>query len=292
MNDIFKLSEKYKIALDAAQICIFGVDLIKQKYLFFDNPEIIYNRSEDEILEDIKQYSRLSPPEYQKAVSEYFTHPDDHPAVSDAFAKVNGGRPATYYARMRSDKKYIWCKVDIMPIIRERTPVYMLGVISHLDRLINQKEEYRQQAMFDIPTALYNKNHFRSKVEEALLTEKNGALILIDIDDFKNINDTLGHFEGDIVLTKFSNTLRNIFTDGIIGRFGGDEFAVFLRNASRSGSLTADFIQRVNYEMKISVSAGIVICNKEDHNYDTYFIHADNALYKAKSVKNTYKFYD
>lgn len=94
--------ERLTIALKAAKICVFEVDLTHQLYTFFENSEDIFGVAGDVILKDVQPYSKLDPDEYRLAVSNYFAHPDDVTVVAKAFSDVLSGRPTTYEARMRA----------------------------------------------------------------------------------------------------------------------------------------------------------------------------------------------
>ena len=85
--------ERLHIALSAAKICIFEVDLTRQLYTFFENSEAIFGVTGEKILRDVQPYSRLSPEEYQKAVSLYFSHPDDSEVISAAFLPFSAAVP-------------------------------------------------------------------------------------------------------------------------------------------------------------------------------------------------------
>lgn len=89
------------IALKAAGICVFEVDLLHQEYVFFENAEDIVGISDEVILEELESYSKLSPDEYQKAISEYFSHSGDWEVISKAFDRISRGISESYEARMR-----------------------------------------------------------------------------------------------------------------------------------------------------------------------------------------------
>ena len=128
--------ERFHIALKAAQICVFEVDLTHQRYTFFENAEAIYGKSGAQILSEVHAFSALPPEEYQASVSAYFAHPDDQLPIARAFHSVLQGNPASYYARMRAgDTEYVWCKVDVVPIIEEGIPARM-ELATDIDNII------------------------------------------------------------------------------------------------------------------------------------------------------------
>ncbi|MEX2414943.1 MAG: histidine kinase N-terminal 7TM domain-containing protein [Paenibacillaceae bacterium] len=116
----------------------------------------------------------------------------------------------------------------------------MLLILSDISDKKRYERELFLQATMDELTGLYNRRHFLCKVREKLVEASSVAvsLILLDIDDFKRINDTHGHIAGDHILTQFSDRLKEAYTGlGITGRVGGEEFAVFLDGLHASDSL-------------------------------------------------------
>jgi len=153
------------------------------------------------------------------------------------------------------------------------------------------------QVHTDVLTGLCNRKFFYKKLSE-LQSKAPVSLILIDLDNFKNINDTYGHIAGDHVLQQFAEILRSdTRKNDTIARWGGEEFAVILpQTDTKEAFIIADRI-RMNVEnhifsydgitCKITVSIGIAV-TKEGVNADAeQFIRiADEALYRAKEKKN------
>ena len=127
------------------------------------------------------------------------------------------------------------------------------------------------------------------------------GLILIDVDDFKSINDTRGHLFGDSVLTAAAGRLKSLFrSTDILGRIGGDEFMVFLKNVSDKLQLEAQartileaFRISGDSENGITCSIGAALYSEDGKTVDELFKHADIALYRSKRIgKNRYSVYD
>ena len=159
----------------------------------------------------------------------------------------------------------------------------------------------------DSLTELYNRINFEKRVSKELLKgvsqNKSRAFIMIDVDNFKQVNDSFGHDFGDIVLRAVAKILRSSFSEeDIIGRLGGDEFAVFLSKAS-SKKVILEQIQKVcakistTFENKgekvsISCSIGVVYTPEEGKEFQILYEKADDALYQAKHAgKNQYKIF-
>lgn len=289
--------ERLSIALKSAHVCIFEVDLTRQLYTFFENAEDIFGVSGQQILDDVQSFSMLSPTEYQEAASSYFSHPDDTVVIDAAFQSVLHGKPATYQARMKAgDSEFVWCKIDVTPILEGGKPVRMVGVITDISEMKEKTDILIQKSRIDGFTGLYNKT-YSQKMIRAVLTEKaqqTHALILMDIDNFKAVNDTYGHAGGDALLLDIAARLKHTFrkTD-IIGRFGGDEFILLIKNIPSIEYLRPKLSSLLNHstDTVYTVSIGAAIFPNNATEFDELFRKADVALYQAKQEKNSYTFY-
>lgn len=154
-----------------------------------------------------------------------------------------------------------------------------------------------EQARNDSLTGLYNQKTFQSllqsTMEKALYHKTPMSLAMIDLDDFKEINDNFGHLEGDQVLLEFTNLIRQQCTDGeaYVSRYGGDEFAVIFPRASKElAYLRLETLRQRCKQVprskvrsgEISFSAGISYYMDGDMNESLLFHQADSALYQAK----------
>jgi len=176
-------------------------------------------------------------------------------------------------------------------------------------RNASEKKKLTEKAQTDLLTGILNKVSFREAVEEALRKAEDQeacVLYIIDLDDFKHVNDSLGHATGDKVISDAAGKLRHIFRDtDIVGRIGGDEFAAFL-HAPRDKA-TDELIQtkakavcedlKQIYEangaqVQVSASIGMARYPEQGIDFDTLFKNADKALYSAKrGGKNRYEAY-
>jgi diguanylate cyclase (GGDEF)-like protein len=157
-----------------------------------------------------------------------------------------------------------------------------------------KEQELRYKAEVDSLTKVYNRAAAIARVESYLSRYSDGlhALMIVDIDHFKKVNDTYGHVYGDAVLSEISQRLRKMFrTDDIIGRLGGDEFLIFMPNLLSENSAISRAEEicsalRSTYASgaepcEVSVSVGIVFTRKNAGFHDLYQ-EADEALYQAK----------
>ena len=156
--------------------------------------------------------------------------------------------------------------------------------------------KYQQQSQRDLLADILNKKAFeetsRSYLGNPVLSSQPCALLIFDIDNFKSINDTLGHYAGDQLLTSIGNLLPKFFrTTDVVGRFGGDEFVVLLK-----GKIPPDCLEKKcdhihqqisnihleGLQFDITCSIGVAISENGKVNYDDLFRTADQALYLAK----------
>ncbi|MDO5445126.1 MAG: diguanylate cyclase [Eubacteriales bacterium] len=148
---------------------------------------------------------------------------------------------------------------------------------------------------YDGLTGLLNRATFMKKVNEYLTTSGSTgcAMIMIDLDNFKQVNDSYGHQEGDKILINIAGEIKNSFCDGeIISRFGGDEFAIFIPNANRTSlyvklmafqdSMNRFFEARYQFT-KITASIGSVLSNFNGTDVDALIAASNKEMYEAKS---------
>ncbi|MGL5256056.1 MAG: bifunctional diguanylate cyclase/phosphodiesterase [Proteocatella sp.] len=182
----------------------------------------------------------------------------------------------------------------------------MSGAINELlEKMYNYKKEINFMAQNDPMTNLPNRRAFNDKLTKILADDNSeGAVILIDIDDFKGINDTLGHLFGDEVLKEVSNRLKVFWAENtFISRFGGDEFLI-LYKCKESFDEIINFILNVfvvmdeelniyENKLKIEFSMGIAVFPRDSRNMDEIIRYADLAMYTVKNKgKNNYAFFN
>lgn len=159
--------------------------------------------------------------------------------------------------------------------------------------------KYKRISMGDELSGLYNKHACISQIREYIdenHTAVCGTMVIIDLDDFKRINDVYGHYTGAIILNCMGRALQSAFrSSDIAGRFGGDEFLLFAAGLSsekivrKKCRLVAELLKKLvseelrDEEMDVSCSIGAVIVRNENTDYDSLFRRADRALYDAKN---------
>ncbi len=174
-------------------------------------------------------------------------------------------------------------------------------------RLKTEQDNLYNLSTKDPLTGLYNRNDLRSQVQRIIASAKRHnnkfAIIFLDLDNFKNINDSVGHHFGDIILTKVANILRNAIRENDVpARIGGDEFLIVLPEIEDERSVI-EVAQRIKHQLSapivmenerysVTVSMGVSLYPKDGKDFNTLLKNADIAMYKAKELgKNNYQFF-
>ena len=230
----------------------------------------------------------------------------------DAFPEVVGGP---------FDEKYRWAMQHQTPIEFEEYLATMgkwfevhaypsPDAISLFFRDVTERTQIREQMTYlahhDFLTGLDNRPRFRERLEQALATASTKAqvaLLSLDLDEFKEVNDTWGHPFGDAVLKQMAERLRSCGRENdVVARMGGDEFAIIridLGSPDEAARLAQEIIDTVRapydvegQSIQIGASIGIVISPKDGIDPDRLFTSADIALYCAKAARGRYRFFE
>jgi len=209
----------------------------------------------------------------------------------------------------RSDGiNYTWVKVFVR--IYRAFDTGAVRIISHVKNIQQEKERELaniSKAQRDPLTNLYNKVVTKELIDELLISEDGKgthALYLIDIDNFKAINDNFGHAFGDVVISTMANNLSHSFRNfDIVGRIGGDEFLILMKDVTDRSVIFQkaeeicknfhDLFKNINGKVTMSLSIGICILPEDGLSFDELYKKADAALYVSKNNgKDTFTFYD
>ena len=232
-------------------------------------------------------------------------HPEDQPLLlSQALLVLAGEQIFTAEVRAaKTDGEYLWLRIygSVQKTIRG-VPEKVIGFIMNIDEEKRSSLELMEMAQRDALTGLLNRKASQAQIEAYLAEESddNCAMIIIDIDDFKSINDRFGHLFGDMVLTRTAAEIGKLFrSHDVVGRIGGDEFMVFLKNIPQQ-SLVEDRCNRLCATARrlsdelfsgtvFSVSVGAFFAPKRGGRFTDLYQKADSAMYHAKSLgKNRY----
>ncbi len=188
-----------------------------------------------------------------------------------------------------------------------------VGTISDITLNKEAEKKIADLAYFDPLTRLPNRRLLMDRLNHALVTstrnDHKGALLFLDLDNFKTLNDTLGHDMGDILLKKVAKRLvQCIRASDTVSRFGGDEFVILIESLSRKSTIAAtqtkDIAKKIltsinlpyqldGHDFSISTSIGITLFNSQKTSVDELLKQADIALYQAKDDgRNSMRFFD
>ena len=159
--------------------------------------------------------------------------------------------------------------------------LYSLEIYINLTKDLN----YYNNLNIDALTKLPNRKLINEKLEEIEKNNNDYTLIMCDIDDFKKVNDTYGHLEGDKVLKNVSNVLKKyLFKKAFVGRYGGEEFLIIFENVT--DEYIKELLDKIRKEVyqKENISMTFGIAKKELNKVNDVLSNADKALYKGKKL--------
>ncbi|NUR10950.1 MAG: EAL domain-containing protein, partial [Bradyrhizobium sp.] len=186
-------------------------------------------------------------------------------------------------------------------------PRYLINVVEDVTERRRAHEKIAHMAHYDALTDLPNRTLFREQIERELAKVADGcqfALLYIDVDEFKGINDSLGHHVGDELLKAIAGRLRGCLEQGdLIARIGGDEFAV-IQTAIQSSADVLSFVTRIyeairqpyhclGHQLSTDASIGIALAPQDGTDLDQLVKNADLAMYGAKAEgRRTHRFFE
>lgn len=301
-SDILRTNEKFKLVTVESQDLIFDYNFQKQ-VLTLDGS------TENLISSDKNEFSRSDTLGFISMI-----HGEDKDMRTRILDIVNTDETSLKgeFRLKCLDGTYSWFRIR-GTIVRSHDghPQRMIGSLINVDEQMNREMRLIQKAESDPLTGVYNKSAFYDHVTEKLRTASDSdlfAVYIIDIDNFKAVNDDLGHATGDQVLSDVAKKLCIIFSDiDYVGRVGGDEFAAFLHLPSKARNIgmsiidnkakaicshLSDTYHAKNKEVSITASVGVSIYPYSGRDYNTLFRNAGKALEKVKkNGKNQFGVY-
>lgn len=282
-NRLAWLEERYRIVARESDDVIFEISL----------PDMLIEANEN--------FHKLLGYNVVQWNSEYLSrvHPDDEQKFAAIYEGIKAGKRLMKEELRfrRADGTYLWCRLLIAILFDSKgKPARALGKITNVDSQKREAAWLRQKAQQDALTNLYNKETTHRMIRQFLETEGAGGvhgLMVLDVDNFKEINDTRGHLYGDAVLAAVAEKLRMQFrSTDIVGRIGGDEFLIFLKNVNSRAQLEAQAVslmqafaasssgKEMDYQIRCSIGAAAY--PEDGVGSDQLFQNADSALYRAK----------
>lgn len=208
------------------------------------------------------------------------------------------------YLRRMPNNDQQWVHVDINFLIDPETShLCAMWSLKNIDHVKTEERKLHYAAEYDAMTGLLNRANTNKYILQTLEQDPNSchALLAIDVDNFKSLNDTFGHQAGDTFLINLANVLKNAFRESdIIGRIGGDEFFIFMKNISSKEIISekankllllTNELCSVYENLDLSISAGISLYPSDGKTLEDLYAAADRALYQVKKHgKNHFQF--
>ncbi len=207
----------------------------------------------------------------------------------------------------RFDEDFTWYQANLTSLLGpEGYVTRIVGRMININDRKHKEMELLLRAEKDALTGIYNQGATEQLIRNAIdaSTENTlSALMIIDLDNFKEANDLLGHAYGDQLLEKTANILKEMFKGGdVIGRIGGDEFMVYMRNMSSisdADELAGSIVKNVRYDLDfegqpihVTCSVGVAVYPYHGKTYEELFEKADRAVYTVKANgKDGYRVY-
>jgi diguanylate cyclase (GGDEF)-like protein/PAS domain S-box-containing protein len=277
----------------------FGIMLVDMKGRVFQA-----NRTAAELLAYDEQHmfgihiSRLVPAE-------------DRAALKDAFTEMSAANRKTDRAERRmmcQNGLEIWTNFHV--VLQENSngePLYYIVQIADITDIKRNQERMEQMAFYDTLTNLANRRLFQERLEHAIehsmRTKRTAALLYLDLDNFKRVNDTLGHQVGDQLLREVAVRLQEcVRGEDTVGRTGGDEFTILLAEVNTpadAGTVAQKILNHLRepihvsgHPLVVTTSIGITVLPGDSKDTHTLMRNADLAMYKAKERgRNNFQFY-
>ncbi|QBG34390.1 sensor domain-containing protein [Litorilituus sediminis] len=245
--------------------------------------------------------------EWQKRV-----HPDDLHITNKAMQQYLDGKANSYdveFRFLRKDQSYMWIRSRGKVIERDEDnqPKRFIGTHSDISVQKQHEEKILHQAHFDSLTYLPNRflslDRLKHSCQEANRKNELVALLFLDLDDFKKINDTLGHETGDLLLIEAANRLRSVVRSvDTVGRLGGDEFVIILgslSNVEEAHPIIENLLNQFREmfiirgrELMLTASVGVAVFPNDASDASELLRNADSAMYDAKACgRNTFSYY-
>jgi diguanylate cyclase (GGDEF)-like protein/PAS domain S-box-containing protein len=226
----------------------------------------------------------------------------EQPGVRIVRAALRGRREATVTVRnFRKDGSAFWSEMRVSPVLDGAGRLtHYVGILNDITDRVNYQRELERQTNYDGVTGIANRNLLMSQLEqvlrEARRRDEQVAVLFIDLDRFKQINDSFGHISGDLLLRTLANRLSDHYrdSDAVVARLSGDEFAVALSRVESEAAVAAAAealrallsapIAVEGRSLRITCSIGVGIAPRDGQEAQELMRKADIAMYSVKQA--------
>ena len=301
---LHEAQQQLALSINASNIGLWDWDIVNNQVYFSPEWKSQLGYKEDEL-------------ENSFATWESLIHPDDRIKVIQSLQDFLKSSKRNYHNEFRlkhRDNSYRWILAQgELRFDQNKKPIQLLG--SHVDftERKDAEAEIHNLAYFDPLTKLPNRRLFLNRFQLALLnsarTKKYGTVMFLDLDNFKNVNDTLGHSVGDFLLAEVAVRIKgSVREEDTVARLGGDEFVILIEGIDTNAEVTSkraahiaekihdllsDPYQISQYKNQTTASIGVALFRGTEKSVDDILKYADMAMYKAKdSGRNAIRFFD
>lgn len=287
------MKERYQILMETTSALLFEYFPREDRMIF------IYNYPDNKSRKEEIAY-------YHKYVENTkLVHPDHVKRLLGALdqAAVRPMRDEIEYLSRKPEGEFLWHKACYSSVADSTGQVSMVvGRIHNIHSSVTEREKMIRKMELDFLTGLYNKGTATEKITRWLQDNPDSGahMIMLDLDDFKAINDTYGHAFGDVVLKESARLMEKCFSPGsILSRFGGDEFIVFVTDEplseveGRINTLMEMMKEEITgMDWPLHCSVGITARISPEDDFEALFNRADNVMYVAKQTGRNRYFVD
>ncbi|MDA8621587.1 sensor domain-containing diguanylate cyclase [Psychrosphaera sp.] len=291
--EIELLEQRFRMIFESAKSAIVLIDSSGRL--------VIYNKAFVELLETLGLYTDPKNSEFGPLLLELF---DDPKTLMDSLREAfNRNEIATGEYRLKSfvGSKEVWVQLFVNPVSTEQNEKYFQVTLSDISKRKQDLAQLAKQADFDALTNVLNRNGGEKKATLLINNKQHFALVLVDLNGFKLVNDTYGHDAGDAVLTEVAKRLvQHVRHNDTVIRWGGDEFVILLRidylnqDSVKSAvdkirnAVTEKIVVDENKQLtSVGMSAGVAFFSGNAETLDELVKRADAAMYQAKELKLT-----
>jgi diguanylate cyclase (GGDEF)-like protein/PAS domain S-box-containing protein len=289
--------ESYRMIMEHTNDIIFEYDTLEKTYLHTANfkKTFGYEPSKSGFLGSL-EYDYIHPEDVVPFVT-MFEGMSKENALTEAEVRI-----------VNAEGEYLWTRIYTLGIFdKDGKPAKIIGKIININEEKRELEQLQEKAVMDFSSGVLNKQTTEQMIRSFLSGEgKLGrhALFIVDIDDFKGINDDYGHRLGDAVISALGCELNQIFRNSDIkGRIGGDEFMILMKDiedtesiAQKASAICSTFHRREvepGRQIPLSTSIGIALYDGDGSSFEELYEAADQALYNCKNIeKGTFTFWE